>query len=244
FMPLLEENDFLPDLDSVDDATWTRAKMIFVCYPNNPTSATAPREFYERLIKKARQFKVIVVSDLAYSEIYYDPAKKPMSILECEGAKDVCIEFHSLSKTYNMTGWRIGMAVGNASLVAGLGKIKENVDSGIFQAVQEAGIAALSKGEPHAERFRAIYKERRDVMSAALNKAGIKHRLPDASFYLWCNTPKGYTSSEFVTKVLKETGVVLTPGQGFGTPGEGYFRISLTVSNNLLEEAVSKISKL
>ena len=244
FMPLLEENDFLPDLDSVSDADWTRAKMIFVCYPNNPTSATAPKEFYERLIKKAKQFNVIVVSDLAYSEIYYDPAKKPMSILECEGARDVCIEFHSLSKTYNMTGWRIGMAVGNASLIAGLGKIKENVDSGIFQAVQEAGIAALTKGEPYAEQFRSIYKERRDVMSAALNKAGIKHRLPDASFYLWCNTPEGYTSSEFVTKVLKETGVVLTPGQGFGTPGEGYFRISLTVSNQLLEEAVSKISKL
>ena len=244
YLPLLEENDFLVDLDAVDNDTWAKAKMIFVCYPNNPTAATATREFYERLIEKAKEFNVIVVSDAAYTEVYYDPENKPISILECAGAKDVCIEFHSLSKTYNMTGWRVGMAVGNASLVAGLGKIKENVDSGIFQAVQEAGVAALKNGEPYAEKFRAIYKERRDVMSAALNKAGIKHRVPDASFYLWCNTPEGFTSSEFVTNVLKQTGVVLTPGQGFGAPGEGYFRISLTVNNDLLEEAVSRISKL
>ena len=244
YLPLLEENDFLVDLDAIDNDTWAKAKMIFVCYPNNPTAATATREFYERLIEKAKEFNVIVVSDAAYTEVYYDPENKPISIFECEGAKDVCIEFHSLSKTYNMTGWRVGMAVGNASLVSGLGKIKENVDSGIFQAVQEAGIAALQNGEPYAEKFRAIYKERRDVMSAALNKAGIKHRVPDASFYLWCNTPEGFTSSEFVTNVLKQTGVVLTPGQGFGTPGEGYFRISLTVNNDLLEEAVSRISKL
>jgi len=244
YLPLLEENDFLVDLDAISDETWAKAKMIFVCYPNNPTAAVANKGFYERLIQKAKEFNVIVISDAAYTEVYFDPTKKPMSILECEGAKDVCIEFHSLSKTYNMTGWRVGMAVGNASLVAGLGKIKENVDSGIFQAVQEAGIAALTKGEPYAEQFRAIYKERRDVVSAALTKIGIKHRVPEASFYVWCNTPDGFTSSEFVTNVLKQTGVVLTPGQGFGKPGEGYFRISLTVNNERLEEAVSRISKL
>jgi len=244
YLPLLEENDFLVDLDAVSDETWARARMIFVCYPNNPTAATATREFYERLIEKAKEFDVIVVSDAAYTEIYYDPENKPLSILECKDAKDVCIEFHSLSKTYNMTGWRIGMAVGNPSLVAGLGKIKENCDSGIFQAVQEAGIVALRDGEPYAEQFRAIYKERRDVVSAALAKAGIRHRVPDASFYMWCNTPDGFKSSEFVTSVLMQTGVVLTPGNGFGTPGEGYFRISLTVNNEKLEEAVSRISKL
>ncbi len=244
YLPLLEENDFLVDLDAVDNDTWAKAKMIFVCYPNNPTAATANKEFYERLIEKAKEFNVIVVSDAAYTEIYYDIQNKPISIMECKGAKDVCIEFHSLSKTYNMTGWRVGMAVGNSSLIAGLGKIKENVDSGIFQAVQEAGIAALKDGEPYAEKFRGIYKKRRDVVSAALTKIGIKHRVPDASFYMWCNTPEGYKSSEFVTNVLKQTGVVLTPGNGFGTPGEGYFRISLTVNNDLLEEAVSRISKL
>ncbi|MGE4193449.1 MAG: LL-diaminopimelate aminotransferase [Pseudodesulfovibrio sp.] len=244
YLPLVEENDFLVDLDAISNDTWAKAKMIFVCYPNNPTAATATKPFYEKLIEKAKEFDVIVVSDAAYTEIYYDPDNKPISIFECDGAKDVCIEFHSLSKTYNMTGWRVGMAVGNQSLIAGLGKIKENVDSGIFQAVQEAGIAALRDGEPFAENFRAIYKERRDVVSAALTKIGIKHRIPDASFYLWCNTPDGYKSSEFVTNVLKQTGVVLTPGNGFGTPGEGYFRISLTVNNDKLEEAVSRISKL
>lgn len=244
YLPLLEENDFLVDLDAISDETWQKAKMIFVCYPNNPTAAVATREFYTRLIEKAKEFNVIVVSDAAYTEVYYDPANKPLSIMEIDGAKEVAIEFHSLSKTYNMTGWRIGMAVGNPFLISGLGKIKENVDSGIFQAVQEAGTVALLHGEPHAEKFRAIYKERRDVVCSALAKAGIQHRVPEASFYIWSKVPEGYTSSEFVTNVLMKTGVVLTPGNGFGAPGEGYFRISLTVNNDLLKEAVSRISNL
>uniref|UniRef100_I2Q118 Aminotransferase n=1 Tax=Desulfovibrio sp. U5L TaxID=596152 RepID=I2Q118_9BACT len=243
-LPLLEENDYLPDLDAVTDAEWARAKMIFVNYPNNPTAATAPRAFYEKLIKKARESKTIVVSDAAYTEMYYDPTDKPLSIFEIEGAKDVAIEFHSLSKTYNMTGWRIGMAVGNAQLVKGLGKIKENVDSGIFQAVQEAGIAALVHGEPYAEKFRAVYKERRDVAVAALARMGIACRTPKASFYLWCKVPAGQTSAAFVTKVLEQTGVVVTPGNGFGAPGEGYFRIAMTVPAARMEEALSRIAKL
>jgi LL-diaminopimelate aminotransferase len=243
-LPLLEENDFLPDLDAVTDAEWDRARMIFVNYPNNPTAATAPRSFYEKLIKKARESKTIVVSDAAYTEMYYDPTDKPLSIFEIDGARDVAIEFHSLSKTYNMTGWRIGMAVGNAQLVKGLGKIKENVDSGIFQAVQEAGIAALAHGEPYAEKFRAIYKERRDVAVAALARMGIACRTPKASFYLWCKVPAGQTSAAFVTKVLEQTGVVVTPGNGFGAPGEGYFRIAMTVPVARMEEALSRIAKL
>lgn len=243
-LPLTDANDFLPDLDSVTDAEWARAKMIFVNYPNNPTSAVAPRAFYEKLVAKAKATNTIVVSDAAYTEMYYDPTERPMSILEIEGAREVAIEFHSLSKTYNMTGWRIGMAVGNEQLVKGLGKIKENVDSGIFQAVQEAGIAALAKGEPYAEKFRGIYKERRDVAVAALAKMGIACRTPKASFYLWCKTPAGQTSSAFVTKVLQETGVVLTPGNGFGAPGEGYFRIAMTVPVARMEEALSRIAKL
>ena len=243
-LPLTDANDYLPDLDSVTEAEWARAKMIFVNYPNNPTSAVAPRAFYEKLVAKAKATKTIVVSDAAYTEMYYDPAERPMSILEIEGAREVAIEFLSLSKTYNMTGWRIGMAVGNEQLVKGLGKIKENVDSGIFQAVQEAGIVALAKGEPYAEQFRGIYKERRDVAVAALGKMGIACRTPKASFYLWCKTPAGQTSSAFVTKVLQETGVVLTPGNGFGAPGEGYFRIAMTVPVARLEEALSRIAKL
>ncbi|SKA78779.1 LL-diaminopimelate aminotransferase apoenzyme [Paucidesulfovibrio gracilis DSM 16080] len=243
-LPLLEENDYLPDLDGLDEETWNRAKMIFVNYPGNPTAATATTEFYARLVEKAKATNTIVVSDLAYSEIYYDAAQKPPSILAVPGAKDVAIEFHSLSKTYNMTGWRIAMAVGNEQLINGLGKIKENVDSGAFNAVQEAGIAALEQGEPHVEKARAIYKERRDATCAALSAAGIEHRVPEASVFVWARVPGNKTSAEFVTHLLKKTGVVVTPGSGFGECGEGYFRISLTVDTDRLKEAVSRISQL
>jgi len=244
YLPLTDENDFLPDLDAIDNDTWKRAKLIYINYPNNPTAATAPRSFYEKLIQKALEFNVIVVHDAAYTEMYFDEAKKPLSILEIPGGRDVAIEFHSLSKTYNMTGWRIGMAVGNASLVKGLGKVKENMDSGIFQAVQEAGIVALNQGDAYSAELRTIYKERRDVVVTALHKAGIACRVPDATFYVWSKVPKGFTSQDFVTRVLMQTGVVTTPGNGFGTPGEGYFRISLTVNTDLLKEAVLRISQL
>ena len=244
YLPLTDANDFLPDLDSIDEATWKRAKVIYVNYPNNPTAAMAPRWFFEKLVALAKAHEVIVVHDAAYTEIYFDPANKPLSILEIPGAKDVAIEFHSLSKTYNMTGWRIGMAVGNPSLVAGLGKVKENMDSGVFQAVQEAGIAALMHGEPYVQKFREIYKERRDVVLKCLQDIGISCRVPQASIYVWAKVPQGQSSQDFVTGVLKKTGVVITPGNGFGTPGEGYFRISLTVDTDRLKEAVSRISSL
>ncbi|MGE4553674.1 MAG: LL-diaminopimelate aminotransferase [Desulfovibrionaceae bacterium] len=244
YVPMLEANHFLPDLDGVSEDLWRRAKMIFVNYPNNPTAATADLEFYARLVAKAKATGTMVISDLAYSEIYFDPANRPPSILQIEGAKDVAIEFHSLSKTFNMTGWRLGMAVGNPELVAGLGKIKENVDSGAFNAVQEAGIAALDHGESHVEKFRAVYKERRDATCAALRAAGIAHQVPEASVFVWAQTPAGTTSADFVTNLLKKTGVVVTPGSGFGASGEGYFRISLTVNTDRLKEAVSRISNL
>lgn len=244
YLPLTDENNFLPDLDAISNDQWKAAKLIYINYPNNPTAATAPRSFYEKLIEKAKEFNVIVVHDAAYTEMYYDEAKKPLSILEIPGGRDVAIEFHSLSKTYNMTGWRIGMAVGNASLVKGLGKVKENMDSGIFQAVQEAGVVALNQGDAFCAGLRDIYKERRDVVVHALQKAGISCRVPDATFYIWSKVPKGFTSQEFVTKVLMQTGVVTTPGNGFGVPGEGYFRISLTVNTDLLKEAVLRISQL
>lgn len=244
YLPLTDENNFLPDLDAIDNDTWKKAKLIYVNYPNNPTAATAPRSFYEKLIEKAKEFGVIVVHDAAYTEIYFDEANKPLSILEIPGGKDVAIEFHSLSKTYNMTGWRVGMAVGNPTLVKGLAKVKEQMDSGIFQAVQEAGIVALDQGDQFCVGLRQIYKERRDVVVDALKKAGISCRTPDASFYIWSKVPKGFTSKDFVTKLLMETGVVTTPGNGFGTPGEGYFRISLTVDTDRLKEAVLRISQL
>jgi len=244
YLPLTDENDFLPDLDSIDPDTWKRAKAIYVNYPNNPTAAMAPRSFYEKLIAKALEFNVIVVHDAAYTEMYFNEANKPLSILEIPGGRDVAIEFHSLSKTYNMTGWRIGMAVGNASLVKGLGKVKENVDSGIFQAVQEAGIVALNQGDAYTAELRGIYRERRDVVIDALKKAGISCRVPEATFYVWSKVPGGVSSQDFVTRVLKQTGVVTTPGNGFGAPGEGYFRISLTVNTDRLKEAVLRISQL
>lgn len=244
YLPLTDENNFLPDLDSISSDTWKKAKAIYINYPNNPTAATAPRAFYEKLIQIALEFNVIIVHDAAYTEMYFSEDKKPLSILELPGGKDVAIEFHSLSKTYNMTGWRIGMAVGNASLVKGLGKVKENMDSGIFQAVQEAGIVALNQGDAYSASLRDVYRERRDVVVAALRKAGISCRIPDATFYVWSKVPQGFTSQDFVTKVLMQTGVVTTPGNGFGAPGEGYFRISLTVNTDLLKEAVLRISQL
>jgi len=245
-LPLREENNFLPDLDSVSDAEWEQAKIICINYPNNPTAACAPRAFYEKLVAKAKATNTIVLSDAAYTELYFDSENKPLSMLEIPGAKDVVIEFHSLSKTFNMTGWRIGMAVGNASLVRGLGKIKENMDSGAFQAVQEAGIAALNQGDACTADFRRIYKERRDLAVAGLKKMGIECRVPQATFYLWAKVPQGLNSSAFVTNILEKTGVVLTPGNGFGLPeaGEGYFRIALTVPKDRIEEALSRIAKM
>jgi LL-diaminopimelate aminotransferase len=244
FLPLVEENDFLPDLEDISADTWEKAKVFFLNYPNNPTAAVAPRSFYEKMVLKAREFGTILVHDAAYSEMYYNPQNKPLSILEIPGAMDVAIEFHSLSKTYNMTGWRIGMAVGNEELVQGLGKIKSNIDSGIFQAVQEAGITALEQGESFAQEMRDIYKGRRDVVVQELARMGLECRTPEATFYVWTKVPKGQTSTGFVSDVLQKTGVVVTPGNGFGTPGEGYFRIALTVGEDRLREALSRIAKL
>ncbi len=242
-LPLKEENGFLPDFKSVPKDVLKRAKIIWVNYPNNPTSATATESFYKELIDWARENNIIVASDLAYSEIYFGN-EKPMSILQIEGAKDIAIEFHSFSKTFNMTGWRLGMAVGNEKLVAGLGKVKTNVDSGQFQAVQEAGITALNLPEEELQKIRDTYKERRSAMVKALEEVGLRVYPSDATFYLWIKVPEGYTSAEFVSRLLDECGIVCTPGNGFGEYGEGYFRISLTVPTQRLLEAVERIKRL
>ncbi len=242
-LPLKEEKGFLPDFKSVPKDVLKRAKIIWVNYPNNPTSATATESFYKELIEWARENNIIVASDLAYSEIYFGN-EKPMSILQIEGAKEVAIEFHSFSKTFNMTGWRLGMAVGNEKLIAGLGKVKTNVDSGQFQAVQEAGITALNLPEEELQKIRDTYKERRSAMVKALEEVGLKVYPSDATFYLWVKVPEGYTSAEFVSRLLDECGIVCTPGNGFGEYGEGYFRISLTVPTQRLLEAVERIKRL
>ncbi|WP_461831780.1 LL-diaminopimelate aminotransferase [Aquifex sp.] len=242
-VPLKEENNFLPDLESIPEDVARKAKIIWINYPNNPTSAPPTLEFFEKLISWAKEYNVIVASDNAYSEIY-TRNEKPPSILQVPGAKDVAIEFHSLSKTYNMTGWRIGMAVGNKELVAGLGKVKTNVDSGQFGAVQDAGIAALNLPEEEVEKIRNVYRERKRIMTEALEKIGLKIYKSDYTFYLWIKVPEGYTSAQFVGRLIDEAGIVCTPGNGFGEYGEGYFRISLTVPTERLLEAAERIKSL
>ncbi len=243
FMPLLEENNFLPDLDKIPSDIAQRAKIMFLNYPNNPTAAVAEAEFFEKAIFFAKKNEIMICHDAAYTELYYDNYK-PISFLNLPGAKEVGIEIHSLSKTYNMTGWRIGFAVGNPSVIAGLGKVKSNIDSGVFQAVQEAGIIALRSDEALVEANRKIYQERRDVMVKGLREIGFDLNPPKATFYLWVKVPQGYDSASFCTRLLKEAGIVVTPGSGFGEPGEGYFRIALTVDKARLEEAVERMKNI
>jgi LL-diaminopimelate aminotransferase len=242
FLPLLKENHFLPDLSQIPKEVANRSKILFINYPNNPTAAVADKSFFEKVIQFARENRVIVCHDAAYSEIAYD-GYQPMSFLELPGAKEVGIEFHSLSKTYNMTGWRIGFAVGNAQLIAGLSQVKSNIDSGAAQAIQWAGIEALEGPQDCLSQINSIYQKRRDLMIAGLRKIGLKVEPPKATFYLWIEAPSGYTSTQTTAHLLEQTGIVTTPGNGFGEPGEGYFRISLTVPEDRLEEAVVRLSK-
>ncbi len=242
-MPLTEDHKFLPDFSAIPEDVLKRARLMFINYPNNPTSACAPREFYEDVIRIALKYNIIVCHDAAYSEVYYD-GKKPLSFMEIDGAKEVGIEFHSLSKTYNMTGWRIGFAVGNSKVIAGLGKIKSNLDSGVFQAVQEASIVALETDDKILADIRKIYQERRDVLYSGLIGLGMSVTKPEASFYLWARVPKGYDSASFVAHLLEKAGVLGTPGNGFGAPGEGYIRFALTVPSERIKEAVERIRKI
>lgn len=242
YIPIKASNDFLPDLTKLE--ALKDIKMMVVNYPNNPTSAVATKPFYTELIRIAREKNIIIVSDMAYSEVYYD-GEKPPSILEIEGAKDVAIEFHSLSKTYYMTGWRIGWACGNPTLIAALAKVKSNFDSGIFQAIQIAGIAALRSPEELIEEMRAVYQERRDLVINGLRAIGWKIPSPKASFYIWAKLPKGFNNSMETAKAfLDKANIVATPGNGFGENGEGYIRMTLTVSKDRLAEAVNRIGKI
>lgn len=243
FMPLLDENEFLPEVAAIPPDIARRARMIFINYPNNPTGATAERSFYEKVLAFAREYEVIVCHDAAYSEMAFD-GYRPMSFLEIAGAKEVGIEFHSLSKTYNMTGWRLGFAVGNRQLLQGLGQVKSNIDSGAFNAIQMAGIAALEGNQACVKEMQQTYQERRDLLIAGLRGVGLKPTVPKATFYVWCPVPQGYTSSEFTSLLLKECGIVTTPGSGFGVPGEGFVRMALTVGKERIGEAVARIRKL
>lgn len=239
-MPLKEENGFLPELTAIPEAILNRSKLMFLNYPNNPTAASASESFFKDVVAIAEKYNIIVCHDAAYSEIYYDN-KKPISFLNIDGAKDVGIEFHSLSKTYNMTGWRIGFVVGNKDVISGLGKIKTNLDSGVFQAIQEASIVALQTEDPVLSEIRMTYQERRDVLYQGLKDIGFKLTKPMATFYLWANVPSGFDSQGFVSYLLEKAGVLCTPGVGFGAHGEGYIRFALTQNKDRIKEAVDRI---
>jgi len=242
-MPLKEENGFLPELDAIPSDVLGRAKLMFLNYPNNPTAALAPRGFFEKAISLAKKHNIIICHDAAYSEVYFDD-RKPMSFLEIDGAMGVGMEFHSLSKTFNMTGWRIGFAAGNREVIGGLGKIKTNIDSGVFQAIQEASIVALATDDTILARVRRTYQERRDALYQGLTELGIRAQKPEASFYLWAKVPHPFDSSSFVAHLLQKAGVLGTPGVGFGAPGEGYIRFALTQPVERMQEAVERIRKL
>ena len=243
YMPLLEENGFLPDLEKIPKDIARRAKLIFVNYPNNPTAAVADLDFFERLKRFAKKYNIIVCHDAAYTELSYD-GYRPPSFLEVKGSKEIAIEFHSLSKTYNMTGWRIGFAVGNAEVIKALKEVKSNIDSGVFQAVQWAAIAALEGSEDAVEKNRGVFQERRDILIDGLRKIGLRVQRAKATFYLWARVPSGYSSASFSRFLLERAGIVTTPGSGFGDAGEGYIRIALTVPKGRIIEAVKRLANL
>lgn len=243
-LPHRWENKFQPDLKELETLILVhQPKYILLNFPCNPTSATCSREVMMELVKLAHKYRTILVSDNAYSEMYFEEKDKPLSILEIPGAKDVAIEFHSFSKTFNMTGWRIGFAVGNPSLIAGLLRIKTNIDSGPLLAVQKASEFALKNAEELCQPIRDLYRSRREVLLRGLDKLGIEYFHPKATFFVWTKVPGKELSMDFTKRLISEHGLVITPGVGFGKDGEGFFRIALTVSNPQLEEALERLKK-
>ena len=240
FLPLTDKNKFIPDLDSIPKDVLKKAKLLYINYPNNPTGAVCDKAFLEKCVKFCRDNDLLLVSDLAYSEMGYD-GYVPMSILEIPKAKEVAIEFHSLSKTYNMTGWRIGMAVGNKEAVQALATIKSNIDSGVFKAVQMAGIEAMSTSQKCVEENNKIFEERRDILINGLNSLGWKLEKPRATFYVWVPVPKGETSSSFTEKLLDKAGILVVPGNGYGPSGEGYVRFAITLSKERIYFAIQRM---
>ncbi|MGB9814188.1 MAG: LL-diaminopimelate aminotransferase [Thermovenabulum sp.] len=242
-MPLLEENDFLPDFSKIDEEILRKAKIMFLCYPNNPTGAVADEKFFEEAVEIAKKYDIILCHDSAYAEITYDGYQAP-SILSIPGAKNVAVEFGSLSKPYRMTGWRIGYVVGNSEIVQGLGIIKTNVDSGQFTAIQKAGVEALLGPQDSIKEMIDIFKKRRDLVVNTLREIGLDVKPPKGTFYIWVKVPEGYTSASFAEKLIEKAAVVVTPGNAYGEYGEGYVRISLTTPDHRLNEAMERIKKI
>ena len=242
-MPLLKKNHFLPDLNAIPEDIKRRAKLMFINYPNNPTSAVTDIGFFREVVDFASKYGIIVCHDAAYTEVAFDGFNPP-SFLEVDGAKEVGMEFHSLSKTFNMTGWRIGFAAGNKKAISGLGKVKTNIDSGVFQAIQIAGIMGLKNYSNGIAERKRIYEERRNIFCKGLDEVGISYYPPKATFYVWFEVPGSINSKDFTGKLLTESGIVVTPGVGFGKHGEGYIRVSITIAKERLMEAVERLKKV
>ncbi|MBW4496045.1 MAG: pyridoxal phosphate-dependent aminotransferase [Oscillatoria princeps RMCB-10] len=239
-VPLLPENGFLPDLDAIPEQVARKAKLLWVNYPNNPTGAVATLEDFEKMVAFCRKYDIILCHDNAYSEMAYD-GYKPPSVLQVPGAMEVAIEFHSLSKSYNMTGWRIGFVAGNATGIQGLGQVKTNVDSGVFKAIQQAAVAAYSTSQEELQAVMSVYQKRRDIIVEGLQYLGWKIQPPKATLYVWVPVPAGYTSTEFVTLLLDKCGIMVPPGNGYGAAGEGFFRIALTVPDERMREGIQRM---
>ncbi|WP_421908879.1 LL-diaminopimelate aminotransferase [Methanolacinia petrolearia] len=239
-MPLSEENKFLPDLDAIPADVLKNASLMFIGYPNNPTAAIAPLSFFNEVVEFARENGIIVVHDNAYSEITFDGYKAP-SFLQADGAKEVGMEMHSLSKTYNMTGWRLGMAAGGEEFISGLGRVKTNIDSGAFDAIQRVGITALTSSQQSVADACKVYQERRDILISGLKGLGFDVAAPKATFYVWMKVPD---SMSFARKMLDEAGIIVTPGTGFGRNGEGYVRFAITRDTNRISEALERMRRI
>lgn len=241
-MPLLSENQFLPDLSQIPTEIADKATLLWLNYPNNPTGALASLEFFEEVIAFGKKHQILICHDHAYSEMAYD-GYKPPSILQVSGSKDIAVEFHSCSKSYNMTGWRVGFAVGNATAIRGLGQVKTNIDSGVFKAIQRAAMAGFTTSESDLQALMSVYQERRNKVVEGLRSLGWQMDPPKATLYVWAPIPKGYTSAEFVTLLLEKCAIVVAPGNGYGEAGEGFFRIALTVSLEDIDKAIQRMKE-
>jgi len=241
YMPLTEENNFLPNLNAIPSHVLQKTKLMWLNYPNNPTGAVADLDFFNKVVKFAQQHDLAVCHDAPYTEVAFDDYQ-PVSFMQADGAREVGVEFHSLSKTYNMTGWRIGMAVGNAEMIDALKRLKSNLDSGVPQAIQYAAIEALTGPQDCIPEHNTTYQRRRDLVIEMLNRIGIEARAPKASLYIWAKVPEGYTSVELANDLLDQVGIVVTPGVGYGRHGEGYVRLSLTVPDAALVKGLSRLA--
>ena len=240
-LPLTEQNDWLPDLDGIPDDVARKAKLLWLNYPNNPTGAVTDLDYFSKAIEFAKTYDIAVMHDACYTEVAYD-GYRPPSFLQAKGAMEVGIEFHSLSKSYNMTGWRIGMAVGNAEMIEALLTIKSNLDSGVPQAVQHMAIEAMNRPLESVDDRNAVYQARRDRIVPVLKDMGMKAQSPKAGLYIWAGVPEGYTSAEFAEKLLEDTDVLMIPGGNYGAAGEGYVRLSITLQDNLIDKALDRVA--